>query len=255
MRLILMILVLANLGFFAWRAWHAPHADHAPSVTRAEGGGKRLVLVGEQEESETDSPAAPEPALATATTPAPLDNDVPAQAAGEPESGGDPAPPTCATLGPFEQVDVAEVARSRLEMADINAILRESGGQIRSGFWVYLPPFADRAAAEEVEDELRAKNVQDLFIVTASDQRNAISLGLFSSPERADQRAAEIGRLGYAPRVAERFRDATVYWVDFMEKPGDPLEPESVGVMASGDTLPEKRAISCDGIAAAPGGA
>lgn len=247
MRIFLMLLVLANLGFFAWQRWYSDDAQAAlPPVHVDAGTAKRLVLVGEQESAV--AVAEPERRVETQDTvieAAPI-TETPAISS---------QPATCATLGPFEQLEAADVVRGRLEVAGNRAVLRETGGQIRSGFWVYLPPFPSRAAAEDIEDELRGKGVEDLFIVTASEQRNAISLGLFSTPERADQRAAEIGRLGYAPRVAERFRDATVYWVDFVETPGEPLEPESVGVMASGETLPEKRAISCAGIAGEAGGA
>lgn len=253
MKLLLMLLVLANLGFFAWQHWYGGEAPRARGEPRAGVAGKRLVLVGEQEGA-----AAPAMPSAGGTPLAVAESDEAAETSAIveiPDEVQESAPLSCATLGPFEQVEAAEVARSRLAMMDIEAVLRESGGQIRAGFWVYLPPFPDRDAAEDIEDELRAKNVQDLFIVTGAEQRNAISLGLFSSPERADQRAAEIGRLGYTPRVAERFRDATVYWLDFAERPGEPLEPESVGVMASGETLPEKRPIPCADIAVGAGGA
>jgi hypothetical protein len=250
MRILLMLLVLANLGFFAWQHWYGGDAAGPLPAGRVDtGSAKRLALVGEQETPvvvaeeperlpEIASPDVVEDQTQTAVTAVDSDQRV-----------------TCASLGPFEQLEIAEVARAQLERTGNRAALRETGGQIRSGFWVYLPPFASRAAAEDIEDELRGKNVEDLFIVTGNEQRNAISLGLFSTPERADQRAAEIGRLGYSPRVAERFRDATVYWVDFIETPGDPLEPESLGVMASGETLPEKRSISCDDVAAEAGGA
>lgn len=246
MRVLLMLLVLANLGFFAWERWYGDVPGALPPARLDTAAAKRLVLVGEQEA-----------AVAVAETPASQETrEVATEGAPAVEMPADSGrSATCATLGPFEQLEAADVVRGRLEMSGNRAVLRETGGQIRSGFWVYLPPYPSRAAAEDIEDELREKDVEDLFIVTASEQRNAISLGLFSTPERADQRAAEIGRLGYAPRVAERFRDATVYWVDFVETPGEPLEPESVGVMASGETLPEKHGISCNDIAAEAGGA
>jgi hypothetical protein len=133
-------------------------------------------------------------------------------------------PPVCATLGPFGSRSVALAVQRRLEDRSIGAELREEAGQLRSGFWVYLPPLPTRQAAEEMMAELKRREIGDLFIVTAADQRHAISLGLFSTPERADQRAAEIGKLGYRPRVAERFRDAAVYWLDFAEPGGVPVE-------------------------------
>lgn len=230
MRVLLMILLLANLGVLAWFQWH----DDSGRLPRGEPVGeigKRLVLV-----SERDDLA--EPAQLSDSRP-----DEPG------DRFADEAPVRCATVGPFEQREIAEVGQERLRDLGIEALVREAAGQIRAGYWVYLPPFPSRNAARDTQDELRARGVQDLFIVTASDQRNAISLGLFTTAERADQRAAEIGRLGFTPRVAERFRDAPVYWLNFHEPVGGSLEPERLGVMGAGETVPEKREIPCDEIA------
>lgn len=257
MRILLMVLLLANLGFFAWQQWYDPSRADLPRGEIDAGMGSGLRLVGERVAVESADVAAveaeqPDTADAESAEPAITESeDLAADAPAESPPLESPAPTgeVCATLGPFERLDVAQVAEDRLESLGSAAAVRESGGQIRSGFWVYLPPYASRSEAKRVEDELRGKNVSDLFIVTGSDQRNAISLGLFSTPERADQRAAEIGRLGYTPRVAERFRDATVYWVDFREQPDDPLEPQRIGVMGASDVLPEKRNIPCPDIA------
>lgn len=231
MRLIFMLLVLANLGLLAWIYWHD---DEAVLPEGRDGSsGPTLVLLeeaGEQEASQRD----PTPPVAET-------DDVPRLA--------EPVATRCASIGPFDSAEQAAVAVERLAEIGINAKSRESGGQIRAGFWVYLPPFASRNAAIQTADELRARGVIDLFVVTAPEQRNAISLGLFSTPDRADQRAAEIGRLGYSPRVAERFREAVVYWLDFREDPGAPLEPEAIGIPAVDGTVAEKREIPCDSIA------
>lgn len=250
MRILIMILALANFAFFAWQNWHADDVAGSPPVRTDTDPGKGLALVGERPASvstpETERPVAP-----AAQEPSP-----PVQVSPDDEARSEPAiAGSCATLGPFETPGMAEVAMGRLAELGLGPVMRESGGQIRSGFWVYLPPFESRNAAKEVETELRARGVRDMFIVTESEQRNAISLGLYSTPERADQRAAEIGRLGFTPRVAERFRDATVYWVDFRERADQPLEPEAIGVMGAGDTLPEKREIDCAEIAETTSGA
>lgn len=246
MRLVLMLLVLANLGVFAWSQWYSEVAGNRMPQGRVDAGhGERLVLVSERGETPSDSTG-----LAH-TAPGPAHQD-----ADSPEGKPEVAPQAvCATVGPFDQLDLARLAQQRLAELGKGARIRESGGQIRSGFWVHLPPFASRNAAKQVEAELRERGVRDLFIVTESEQRNAISLGLFTTPDRADQRAAEIGRLGFTPRVSERFRDATVYWVDFRESDDEPLEPESIGVAAAGDTVPEKQQVPCDRIAIEGGGA
>lgn len=233
MRVIFMLLLLANLGLLAWTWWHAGNEDLPRGRPAAVA--QRLLLL-----DETPSTGAGEEQLARNAT----EEEIPAVI--------EPVPARqCFSVGPFESVEQAELATRRLAELGIRAGMREAGGQIRAGFWVYLPPFGSRSAAMQAADELRGRGVQDLFVVTDPAQRNAISLGLFSTPDRADQRAAQIGRLGYSPRVAERFRDATVYWLDFAEPAGASLEPEALGVTASGDTVPEKREISCDSIAVA----
>lgn len=264
MRVLLMVLLLANLGFFAWQQWYDPDGDIKTSQGQRDTRlGAGLQLVGESARSSGQEPTADEPEAEAVPAESEPVTDRPESSRDAPEGEADvgesEAAPlaqladACATVGPFEQLEMAQVARERLQALGSPASVRETGGQIRSGFWVYLPPYSSRDEAKRIEDELRGKNVSDLFIVTGSEQRNAISLGLFSTPERADQRAAEIGRLGYTPRVAERFRDATVYWVDFREQQDDPLEPERIGVMGAGDMLPEKRTIACEDIAVAAG--
>ncbi|MDX1443300.1 MAG: SPOR domain-containing protein [Gammaproteobacteria bacterium] len=253
MRIFMLLLILANLGFFAWTQWVEPADDGLPAGRAAEDMGAGLQLA-----TERDAPSVSEPADAAADDPGEEEVSPPeAVAAVEAEAVVDdeeeePASSAtsdvdyrCVSLGPFDQLEVAEIARARLADRGYDARLREAGGQIRSGFWVFLPPQDSRGDAKEIEARLREKGVNDLFIVTGSENRNAISLGLFSTPDRADQRAAEIGRLGFNPQIAERFRDATVYWLDYRERGDDRLEPQSIGVLGADEVIPEKRARDC----------
>ena len=151
----------------------------------------------------------------------------------------------CVELGPFSNEDLASMAAVRLRDIGFQPTLRESGGQIRSGFWVYLPPYQTRQDAEQAVTDLREQGVTDLFVVTGSEQLNAVSLGLYSYDNLADQRAAAIGKIGYTPRIVEHFRDATVFWIEYRENADNPLTPEDVGVFANAYELPEKKEIVC----------
>lgn len=253
MRIVFLLLVLANLGFLAWSVWIAPPDDGLPPGRVNESMGAGLQLAGETESPasplDMPEPSAETPAGESAEEEASLapgdDAEDPDAVVGQAAEAMPPADFRCVALGPFQQRDGAEVARQRLEDQGYSARIREAGGQIRSGFWVYLPPLDSRAAAKEMEARLREKGVQDMFIVTGPENRNAISLGLFSTPDRADQRAAEIGRLGFSPQIGERFRDATVYWLDYREREDDRLEPQSIGVLGVDDLIPEKRTREC----------
>lgn len=256
MRTLMLLLILVNLGVVAWFHWLAPAEDGLPATRLPADPGQPLFLVGEDATLRDALPApaeddgailAEEASEATAESGESVTADVteePADAATEPDAASLTA--ACSSLGPFDDESLAQTVVGRLLERGYLPELRSTGGQIRSGYWVYLPPFSDRDTAKATEGRLRERGVKDLFIVSGDENRNAISLGLFSTAERADQRAAEIGRLGFNPRVAERFRDATVYWVDFREKPGAELQPETIGVLDAADLVPEKKPIPCD---------
>jgi hypothetical protein len=207
-RLLAAVLLAANLLLGGWLLFKQPDRAAPGRAAAALPGAPALQLVAEipaeQRTALEKRPAEPVPAAPT-TVPAPGSIAV--------EPGG----LTCVTLGPFSSNDAAINAASLLRASGVVIEVREEPGQLRSGYWVHLPPYPTREAAEAVSAELAQKGAGDLFIVAAAEQRHAISLGLFTSPERADQRAAEIGKLGYRPRVAERFRDGAVYFLEYRE--------------------------------------
>ena len=257
MRWFLLLLLFANAVVFGWYGLLNSSEERLPGTRLPVDPGKPLVLLGES--AAADDIAAPVEEdgailVDTAGTPEPVEErpaggedadageeslaDADFVAAAEDEPGG-------ALLGPLNDEATAELLVKRLLDLGYVPELRSEGGQIKTGYWVHLPPFEDRDAAKETEQLLRDRGVKDLFIVTGDENLNAISLGLFSSVERADQRAAEMGRLGFNPRISERFRDATVYTVRIRELPGKELLPEALGTLGPGEILPEITAVSC----------
>jgi hypothetical protein len=93
------------------------------------------------------------------------------------------------------------------------------------GHWVYLSPFPTRAEAEGAVEKLRAQGVQDLYIEAGGDDENAVSLGLYSDRQRAEALAGTIRSMGYAPQIGDRYRVASVYWVDVVLPPNARIAP------------------------------
>jgi len=62
----------------------------------------------------------------------------------------------------------------------------------RTNFRVFLPPYPNRAKAAEAAAILDARGVRDYFIVRSGDNENAVSLGVFSTRERAERRSRQI---------------------------------------------------------------
>nr|WP_302476158.1 SPOR domain-containing protein [Azonexus fungiphilus] len=65
-----------------------------------------------------------------------------------------------------------------------------------TGWWVHIPPLANKAAADKKAQELKALGVSDYFVVQEGATRNAISLGIFSSEKGGRERLAELQAQG-----------------------------------------------------------
>ncbi len=63
-------------------------------------------------------------------------------------------------------------------------------------WWVFIPPLADRAGADKKAGELKSLGVKDYFIVQDGAQRHAISLGIFSSEKSANDHLAHLRNQG-----------------------------------------------------------
>lgn len=230
-RLLAAVLLAGNVLLAAWLLLSQPERTAPGRAAAATPGAPTLELVSEISaerraglEKKRATPVA-EPATAPATAAAPATGLV------------------CVTLGPFGSNDAAIKAAGMLRASGVVIEVREEPGQLRSGYWVHLPPFPSREAAEAVAADLTQKGAGDLFIVAAAEQRHAISLGLFSSPERADQRAAEIGKLGYRPRIAERFRDGAVFYLEYREPAELALDVSSA--LEGADPEARRTAVAC----------
>ena len=70
-------------------------------------------------------------------------------------------------------------------------VARETGG-----WWVYIPPLANKAEADKKVGELKRIGVSDFFIIQDNVNRFAISLGIFSSEKGGADRLADLKSKG-----------------------------------------------------------
>ena len=87
------------------------------------------------------------------------------------------------------------------------------------GFLVYLPAPATREEALSVARRLSGKGVRDYYVVTAGDQQNSISLGLFKARANAEKRRTDLQALGFETEISERADELPVYWLDYAVAP------------------------------------
>ena len=78
-----------------------------------------------------------------------------------------------------------------------------------------------RDAAEAALKSLSDAGITDVYLMPGSDPANVLSLGVFSDYQRAQRRADEVRVLGLEPRIDDRKRAGSVYWIDVdLPEPG-----------------------------------
>lgn len=190
LRTLFVFLLALNIGAGCWLLFAAPREPVAPPAT--DPGVPSLQLL-----SERDAAAAhPE-----------LDS--------VPESDADLANDVCRTLGPFQTQADARAAANALRPLVKRSRTRETQQTQTRGYWVYFAAAPSREAALATARQLADKKVRDYYVVTAGEQQNMISLGLFRDQNNAERRRAELAALGFDPKVNTRTEDLPVYWIDF----------------------------------------
>jgi cell division septation protein DedD len=195
-RMLLLLLLALNIGVGCW-LYFAPESA-ATQLPATDAGVPKLVLLSEQE---------------------PASESNAAELAAAPESIADLRNDTCASIGPFAtQADMRGAINALTPL--VNRVqYREAHATETRGYWVYLPATSSREQALGIARQLSAKGVRDYYVVTAGDQQNTISLGLFRDRGNAEKRRNEVAALGFSPDLVTRTEELPVYWIDFASDP------------------------------------
>jgi len=101
----------------------------------------------------------------------------------------------CVEWGPFSEGERAR-ALATLEPLDLARLISQKKVEVIANYWVFIPPAANRAAADRKVEELKALGVRDVAVVDNGAQRFAISLGVFRTEDAAQARLAALQTQG-----------------------------------------------------------
>lgn len=207
-RALIVLLVVLNLGVAAW--WATRRAPAPQAVVDAQPAGvERLRLLRE-------APHAPAAAPPSAMPPPVAPEAASADGAdATPATAG--APEQCHAIGPFADPAAVEAARRRLQPRVARLHVREVVAPGPRRDWrVWLPPLADRAAAQAMAGRIAAAGFDDYFIVAAGTEANSIALGRYGSEESARRREAALRAGGFADVRAEPLGEPppSQAWID-----------------------------------------
>jgi hypothetical protein len=98
----------------------------------------------------------------------------------------------CYRIAGIEERQQLDALIDRLRESGASAIEQQQQQVSQTNYWVVLPAYASRKKANEAAEILTAKRVKDFFIVRSGEHENAVSLGVFSTRERAERRYEQI---------------------------------------------------------------
>ena len=210
MRAVFLVLLSANLLFLAWARWiDAPRdTGSQDSLSRL----PRLQIVNE-------SPLGPKPTSENSTVGHPALADATlAMAERTSLRTAEPAQ-ACTSVGPFNDIASAARAAGLLTQRGFSLQQRAEEGEAIEGYWVFVGGIQSDEEAAVVE-RLEKSGFTDAHIMKNYSTNRRLSVGMFSSRERAEKRAAAVRNMGLQPEIGERKFPGTVYWVDVALKRG-----------------------------------
>jgi hypothetical protein len=217
MRLLFLVLVLANAVFYAYSFVARQQGGAVGQIALLQINPEKIRIVRATGSAPSQKPGPAVPAK-TATPPA-----SPAPAPAKTAGPASPAPAACLEWGLLAGPDVARadaaIARLDLPQVLVQRVVADVGG-----YWVYIPPLKNKAEVDKKIRELKGLGVTDFFAV--QDQtpwRNAISLGIFKSEDAAKNFLAGILGKGVRTAIVERRENFLKQIVYLVRDPGDPM--------------------------------
>ncbi len=223
MRVLFLLLLLANVLFLAWTRWVVPPQ---PVTAGAAASASALQPIRLQQEL-TTAPAAVAAAV-----------------------GDELLAAACVSVGPFADPATAEAARQQLERLGFSSRRRAAQDEVRVGYWVRVPNLATPADATNALGTLQAAGLGDAYIVDGDEALTTLSIGVYADEGKAAEVAQAVQAAGFTPETSDRLRTLEVLWLDVDRRGNGGLPaPEDIDEPAAGALPYDFRACPAPGTA------
>lgn len=197
MRALFWILLLANILFFAAMQWGG-------ALTNGEQPVQAQPALHEEKIRLLNTPHGALPAVSSTSAPVMASTDAHVVVAESSPPATESSTPICLEWGEFSGADLTR-ATAALSALQLDDKLSQYQVEHAIGYWVYIPPLKNKAAANQKIAQLKALGIEEYFVVLdAGPWLNAISLGVFKTQEAAqsflddlrrtkDMRSAQMG--------------------------------------------------------------
>lgn len=206
MKWLFLFVVLLNAAFLSWHSFVQDKPEKAKESIYGPPVSEKIHLL-------TESPAVTEQDYNTRMMSSESIEDALSKVIDE--ATGDQPELFCPRLETERQEDIKQISQV-LKDFGWSYQEREVTGK-RAKFWLYIAAPETPAIAERIVKELASKSI-DSFVINRAEMKNRISLGLYSSKERAEQAKLRIQNLsGYRVDVYEHMRNVPLRQIDIEE--------------------------------------
>lgn len=185
MRVLFLLLLLANVLFLAWTRWVVPPVQAVRETAASNQQLQPIRLRSEPSLASTVDTAATN-LLAAA----------------------------CVSVGPFSDPAHADAARQQLERLGFSSRSRIGQDEVRVGYWVRVPDLATPSDATNALATLQAAGLGDAYVVEGDESGNTISIGVYADARKAAEVAKAVQDAGFTPQTSDRLRTLEVLWLD-----------------------------------------
>ena len=200
MRIAFLVLVAVNLALYAWFQYYAPAEGAAdPEPAHRQITPEKIRLLEGKELKSLSSIKPKVPAAGTASS------------------------ASCVEWGGFAVAEAPKAEQALAPLA-LGARLAQRRSEETAGWWVFIPPQGNRAAAQKKTAELKSLGIDDYFILQDEGKmRWAVSLGVFSSEDAAKARLETLRVKGVrSAQTGERDTQVAKVW--FQLRGADPAQ-------------------------------
>jgi hypothetical protein len=223
MRLLLIMLLVVNLGFFAFHRLLNEPVDASAQIASLQISPEKIRTVASEV-----APAASAPVVATAA-PATLT--------------------ACVEWGAFGGPEVARAEGALAALALPADSVQRRVTDI-DGYWVHMPVLKTKPEVDRKLGELKALGVTDFFVVQdAGPWRNAVSLGLFKSEDAANAELERLRKIGVRSALVTR-REKFLKQVSFFVREPSAATVARITELQRDFPTGEMKAVNCPPAAA-----
>ena len=233
MRLIFIVLLIGNLGFFLSQLLgEKAAAEGKPAITEHRNFGNLQTIAERDANGRRPAVIAARKEVVT------------------PESSAMPADAErCELIGPFAELLHAEYLVERLTALEVASSVKQIEIVDGKNYWVYLKPeMSEKEALRRLSEIQQAKAI-DSYIIPSGELANGISFGQFGSEADAKVKAEQVVAQGYAAEIKEVPKSHNETWVEVREKDGQKINEDKWLSLLKEEKAIERRQNYCLGVA------